>query len=259
MLQIHSKKGFVTYRTGGSAGDNGATAEQLQFFKKNPGCFPTVAGATLHLYVGGGKWRVYYISPYERFDRYLVAVWGYSTPQMGGHFKFTRIHSEKFPEFFDRMSKCRSTMARVLLSLHENEKRSISPRASVIQEKYTVNALNEEHSQKRAPREKIRKDYVSDNSSYESSSLDSSVDRNEQQDMLLGILNRQVIYSFVAYTVGNHKDVTKTNVAKELIECKAFLQWSSKCMPQSSCPTALGRGGLGHGKFTVMIVDHPEK
>jgi hypothetical protein len=31
------KKGFVTYRTGGSAGDNGATAEQLEFFQKNPG------------------------------------------------------------------------------------------------------------------------------------------------------------------------------------------------------------------------------
>jgi hypothetical protein len=220
-----------------------------------------VAGATLHLYVGGGKWRGYYISPYETSDRCLIAVWGYSTPQMGGHFKFTKNHSYKYPEFFDRMSKCRSTMARVLLSLHDNEKWSISPRASSIQEQYTMDAINEESlcRSEQPPNKCIHEDYVSDNSSCDSSSLDSSVERNEKHDMVLHILNRQVIYSFVAYTVGNHKDVTKTNVPKELIECKAFLPWSSRFMHQSSCPTALGRGGLGHGKFTVMIVDHPQK
>jgi hypothetical protein len=236
------KKGFVTYRSGGSAGDNGAaTAEQLQFFKKNPGCFPTVAGATLHLYVGGGKWRGYYISPYEVLDSCLVAVWPYSTPQMGGHFKYTRNHSDKFPEFFDRMSMSRSMMARIIMSLHDTKKLNISPRATAVQEKYTLEAQKEEYSQ-RTIRSlgDLRSDEcckiavldnlpieidVSDVSSCDSSSIDSSVAAQlaNKRDSVLGILNRQVIYSFVAYTVGNHQDVTKTNVPKELIECKAFL------------------------------------
>ena len=50
-----SKSGFTTHRVGGSAGDNGATEEQLAFFEANRGCFPNVAGAVLHLPVGGGK------------------------------------------------------------------------------------------------------------------------------------------------------------------------------------------------------------
>jgi hypothetical protein len=54
-----SKSGFTTHRIGGSAGDNGATEEQLAFFEANQGCFPNVAGAVLHLPVGGGKWRLY--------------------------------------------------------------------------------------------------------------------------------------------------------------------------------------------------------
>jgi hypothetical protein len=272
------KKGFVTYRSGGSAGDNGATAEQLQFFKKNPGCFPTVAGATLHLYVGGGKWRGYYISPYEVMDRCLVAVWPYSTPQMGGHFKYTRNHCEKFPDFFDRMSMCRSTIARIIMSLHDKQKLNISPRAAAVQEKYSIAAINKEYSRniqgqgsfydvgddnrKKAVIYNLPDvNNVSDDSSYDSSSIDSSVAEilSKKRDSVLGILNRQVIYSFVAYTVGNHQDVTKTNVPKELIECKAFLRWSSKSMPESSCQSALGRGGMGRGIFTVMIVDHPEK
>jgi hypothetical protein len=215
------KKGFVTYRSGGSAGDNGATAEQLQFFKKNPGCFPTVAGATLHLYVGGGKWRGYYVSPYEVMDSCLVAVWPYSTPQMGGHFKYTRNHSDKFPEFFDRMSMCRSTIARIIMSLHDRQKLNISPRAAAVQEKYTLAALNKEYSRniqqgsincKKAVIDNLPDgDNVSDVSSCDSSSIDSSVAEivSKKRDSVLGILNRQVIYSFVAYTVGNHQDVTK--------------------------------------------------
>jgi hypothetical protein len=41
----------------------------------------------------------------------------------------------------------------------------------------------------------------------------------------LDILNTQVVYSLVPYTVGNHRDVTKTGCARELIECKACLVW----------------------------------
>jgi hypothetical protein len=76
---------------------------------------------------------------------------------------------------------------------------------------------------------------------------------------ILEVLNKQVVYSFVAYTVGNHKDVTKTGVAKELIECKAFLHWPSKSVNGDNALLALGRGGMGPGQYTVMIVDHPEK
>jgi hypothetical protein len=73
-------------------------------------------------------------------------------------------------------------------------------------------------------------------------------------------MNKQVVYSFVGYTVSNHKDVTKTNVSKELFECKALLSWPSRSFfaTKESTP-ALGNGGLGLGQFTVMIVDHPKK
>jgi hypothetical protein len=76
----------------------------------------------------------------------------------------------------------------------------------------------------------------------------------------LDILNTQVVYSFVPYTVGNHRDVTKTGCARELIECKACIAWpkKSKLTGCASVP-ALGRGGGGPGIYTVMIVDHPPK
>jgi hypothetical protein len=66
-----SKSGFVTHRVGGSAGDNGATEEQ-----QNQGCFPNVAGAVLHLPVGGGKWRPYYISPYRESQKTWLFLHG---------------------------------------------------------------------------------------------------------------------------------------------------------------------------------------
>lgn len=76
----------------------------------------------------------------------------------------------------------------------------------------------------------------------------------------LDVLNRQVVYSFVPYTVGNHQDVTKSGCARELIECKACLRWPAKSVVGSNMSmTALGRGGAGPGVYTVMIVDHPKK
>jgi hypothetical protein len=76
---------------------------------------------------------------------------------------------------------------------------------------------------------------------------------------VLDVLNKQVVYSFVAYTVGNHKDVTKTGVSKELIECKAFLHWPARSVNGDKSSMAMGRGGMGPGQYTVMIVDHPPK
>jgi hypothetical protein len=76
----------------------------------------------------------------------------------------------------------------------------------------------------------------------------------------LDILNTQVVYSLVPYTVGNHRDVTKTGCARELIECKACLVWPEKSkLIGSAYVPALGRGGAGPGVYTVMIVDHPKK
>jgi hypothetical protein len=94
-----SKSGFATYRVGGSAGDNGATEEQLAFFEANQGWFPNVAGAVVHLPVGGGKWRSYYISPY-RESKNMVVTWPYSTPQIGGVFEWDESHSIFFSLFF---------------------------------------------------------------------------------------------------------------------------------------------------------------
>lgn len=74
----------------------------------------------------------------------------------------------------------------------------------------------------------------------------------------LRILNNQVVYSLVPYTVGSHQDVTKKGVAKEFIECKACLQWNTKSNP-AKVDIALGRGGSGPVIYTVMIVDHPKK
>jgi hypothetical protein len=121
------------------------------------------------------------------------------------------------------------------MSLHDRQKLNISPRAAAVQEKYTLAALNKEYSRniqqgsfnrKKAVIDNLPEgDNVTDVSSCDSSLIDSSVAEilSKKRDSVLGILNRQVIYSFVAYTVGNHQDVTKTNVPKELIECKAFL------------------------------------
>jgi hypothetical protein len=70
-----SKTGFVTHRVGGSAGDSGPTAEQLLYFKEHRGCFPNVAGAVFHLSMECGRWRSYYISPYEKKKNKMVKTW----------------------------------------------------------------------------------------------------------------------------------------------------------------------------------------
>jgi hypothetical protein len=235
-----SKNGYVTHRVGGSAGDSGATAEQLLYFKEHRGCFPNVAGAVLHLSMESGRWRSYYISPYERNEKKMVKTWPYSTPQIGGVFEWNANLSSRFPYFFDRMSMVRSTMARVIIGMQKtNRYINISPRAIAAQERYNKQAKWQ--------------------TTEKGSSEDVDVGEHHSSSILYA-MNKQVVYSFVGYTVGNHKDVTKTNVSKELIECKAFLSWPSRSfIATEETTTALGRGGLGPGQFTVMIVDHPEK
>jgi hypothetical protein len=112
----------------------------------------------------------------------------------------------------------------------ENKFIKISPRAIAHQEKYNQIAQ------------------VASQNCYDGTSL------------ILDVMNKQVVYSFVAYTVGNHKDVTKKNVSMELVECKAFLQWPDRSTKFVHDPTlpALGRGGKSPGQFTVMIVNHSD-
>jgi hypothetical protein len=131
-------------------------------------------------------------------------------------------------------------MARVIIGMQKtNRYINISPRAISAQERYNKQA------QQQTPQKGSSEDI--DVGEHHSSSI-------------LHAMNQQVVYSFVGYTVGNHKDVTKTNVSKELIECKAFLSWPSRSFTATEeSTTALGRGGLGPGQFTVMIVDHPKK
>jgi hypothetical protein len=115
----------------------------------------------------------------------------------------------------------------------------VSPRAVSVQEMYNQHAADE-----------VQK-YNCTETNHQPTDKD--------KPRMLDFLNKQVVYSFVAYTVGNHKDVTKTAAAKELIECKAYLRWSSQSISGQPAMLALGRGGAGPGIFTVMIVDHPEK
>jgi hypothetical protein len=132
-------------------------------------------------------------------------------------------------------------MARVIIGMQQtNRYINISPRAIAAQEGY-----NQEAKKQAQPK----------------GCSDDVVEVGENRPWsLLDAMNEQVVYSFVGYTVGNHKDVTKTNVTKELIECKVLLSWPSRSISATQESTAaLGREGLGPGHFTVMIVDHPQK
>jgi hypothetical protein len=162
----------------------------------------------------------------------MVVIWPYSTPQIGGVFDWDESHSVFFPLFFERMSMVQSTIARIIISMaNENKFIKISTRAIAHQEKYNQIAQVTSHN-------------CSDGTS-----------------LILDVMNKQVVYSFMAYTVGNHKDITKENVSKELVKCKAFLHWpdrSTQFIHNPSTLPARGRGGKGPGQFTVMIVDHPD-
>jgi hypothetical protein len=228
-LATINKKGFETQRLGGSAGNEGATADHLLWFKKNRGCFPTIAGAVIHVPTKNGNWKAVYITPYQKNKKDMVSVHQYSSPKIGGQMKWKPKIHDIFPEFFDTMSKVRSTTSRILISLKAKCHINISPRAASVQEMYN---------------EQARKTL-----SHGSSTTMRPID----------ILNQQIVYSFVAYTVGNHKDVTKSGVSRELIECKACLKWPAKSVVGTQVMPALGRGGAGSGIYTVMIVDHPSK
>lgn len=69
---------------------------------------------------------------------------------------------------------------------------------------------------------------------------------------------KQVVYSFVGYPVGAHKDVSQTGVEKEFIECKALIKFPFRSERRQDS-LALGRGGMGRGVYTFMVVDHPKK
>jgi hypothetical protein len=62
----------------------------------------------------------------------------YSTPQIGGVFDWEVLsHSVWLPHFFERMLMVRSTIARIIMSMeNENKLIQISPRAIANQEKY---------------------------------------------------------------------------------------------------------------------------
>jgi hypothetical protein len=158
----------------------------------------------------------------------MVAVHAYSTPKPGGQINWQKEIDDIYPRFFDNMSKVRLTMSSILLSIQSKCAISISPLAVEVQQLYNFSAQEEALS---------------------------GTDLH-----LLDALNTQVVYSIVPYTVGSHRDVTKTGCARELIECKACLIWPSRSKVGTvSYVPALGRGGAGPGTFTVMIVDHPPK
>jgi hypothetical protein len=48
-----------------------------------------------------GRWRSYYISPYEKKKNKMVKTWPYSTPQIGGVFEWNANHSSIYPHFFE--------------------------------------------------------------------------------------------------------------------------------------------------------------
>jgi hypothetical protein len=228
MLRLVEKKGYETNRLGGSSGADGASLDQLKYFQEHRGSFPNIAGAVVHLSKENGTWRAFYITPYSRSKIKMVAVYSYSTPKPGGQINWEKEIDCIFPLFFDNMSKVCSTMSSILISIQFKCSISISPVAVQVQQMYNYSAHDE---------------------------------ANTSRDVHpLDILNTQVVYSLVPYTVGNHRDVTKTGCARELIECKACIAWPEKSnlLGCSSLP-ALGRGGAGPGIYTVMIVDHPSK
>jgi hypothetical protein len=61
-----SKMGYETHHLGGSAGNEGATVDQLQYFEKHRGSCPNVNGAVVHIPKDDGTWQAYYISPYKK-------------------------------------------------------------------------------------------------------------------------------------------------------------------------------------------------
>jgi hypothetical protein len=179
----------------------------------------------------------------------MVATWAYSTPKQGGQLHWQKHLDEMYPLFFARMSKVRSTMSSILLALDRKCSISISPIAANIQAIYNYEAR--EHCFTKNANLKDTRKQVPDSDSEEF----------QFRENYLEFLKKQVVYSFVAYTVGNHKDVTQNNCARELIECKACIRWPQKSvlLGANAQSGALGRGGAGPGKFTVMIVDHPKK
>jgi hypothetical protein len=223
------KEGYETNRIGGSAGSDGATPDQLNYFQKHRGSFPNIASAVVHISRNNGTWRAYYISPYAKSKEKMVAVHAYSTPKPGGQIDWRKEIDDIYPRFFDNMSKVRSTMSSILLSIESKCAICISPLAVKVQQLYNFSAREEALS---------------------------GTDLR-----LMDALSKQVVYSIVPYTVGSHRDVTKTGCAREFIECKACLIWPSrsKLGTTFSYVPALGRGGAGPGTFTVMIVDHPQK
>jgi hypothetical protein len=69
----------------------------LNYFQEHRGSFPNIAGTVVHLSKDNGTWRAYYISPYSRSKKNMVAVHPYSTPKPGGQQKkeSTPIESNK--------------------------------------------------------------------------------------------------------------------------------------------------------------------
>jgi hypothetical protein len=219
------KAAYEIRRRGGSGGFPVADQDFLDYHREFRTCLPVIAGAAIHLPMMCGNWMAVYISPYKQQIHEAVKSFQYSPPRKGGQLDATpETTTDLLPEFFLRMAMVRHLVPSVLHSLHIVHRVMISPIARDNQMRY---ALMAEH--------------------------DSPTTNDIFHQMAF-----QVTYSLVGYTVGSHKDVTHSGCEQEFIECKGMLVHPSECvgMPGN---TALGRGGMGSGVYTYMIVDHPKK
>jgi hypothetical protein len=206
-----------------------ATVDQLQYFQKHRGCCPNIAGAGFYLPKNNGTWRAYYITPYQRSKKKLVATWAYSTPKQGRHVDWAKPLAEMYPLFFSNMSEVCSVMSMILLSLNSKCLINISPVAANVQALYNIEAreslynFQAKEQVANKPNDKVNPDHENPNHDFSTILLD-------------------LLSSMVPYRVGNHKDVTQNNCSSELIECKACIRWPEKSvLVGANLMPALGR------------------
>lgn len=219
------KHGHEVRRRGGSGGLPLPDNDWMHYHQTYRSSLPVIAAAAVHIPKASGNWVAAYISPYVEDISAAAKTFEYSPPRSGGALSYKTYMSFVVPLFFERMAVTRFICAEILQNIRDVHGIIISPKS-------VFNQLR------------------CNQSARFGAGPASKVDVNS--------LIRQVVYSFVGYTVGVHKDVSKRGVPPEFIECKALLRYPRRCKLESPA-LALGRGGMGRGIYTFMIVDHPKK
>jgi hypothetical protein len=226
------------HRTGGSGGIASPTSNVFRLFRQH-GSTPRQARGVIWV-PHGTLWSFFYISPYK--SKRTVCSNSYSQPQRGGQFQVSKTVLMRMPlEFkvFLRMfCHVKAITSCVFYTLNEEVFGPLKMNLCCVE----------------ATAEQLR---TNEAARMYANNRGIATTNTKFYRQFTQYLIQHCSFTVVSYPVGLHVDASKRNgdgCRTPFIESKVV--FNVPAFNENDCSTALGRGGLGRGKFVVALIDH---